>query len=158
MEIFVKANQNPSENFPCNLCYLIFKNEHTLNEHTVEIHSNIEGNNETESEAVSTVEISDVNSEKLSKSDDKVFHCNNYNFKSSSEHGIQIHKTKKHIHVCQFCYKKITNSVEKSNHVSECSSNTPYASPTYIPVQMRGQFPPRFPTRFPYRFPHSPMW
>ena len=98
------------------------------------------------------VQKSDKNTYNFNKSDDKVFQCNNCNYKSSSENGIKIHMSKKYIHVCQFCYTKFTNPVDKSRHVLDCGSYNPNDSPT------RGQFPPRFPPRFPQRFPNSPMW
>ena len=117
-----------TENFSCDLCDLIFNNKCKLIEHTDEMHSSKKVNNENE--AAPTKEKSDKNTSNFNKSDDKVFQCNDCNYKSSSENGIKIHRSKKHVAVLY----------------------NPYDSPT------RGLFPPRYPPRFPNRFPNSPMW
>ena len=156
IEKLEKNCENSSVNFPCNLCDIIFKTECKLDEHTADMHTNKEGNNESISEAASNIETSDKDTSNLAKPDEKVFQCDECTYKSSSENGIKIHKTKKHVHVCQFCYQKFKNSVDKSNHVSGCSSYYDPPSPIMSPI--RGRFPLRFPPRFPYRLPHSPMW
>ena len=49
---------------------------------------------------------------KFDKSDDKVIQCTECKFKLSLENEIQIHKTEKHLYVCQFI-----NSVAKQIHL-----------------------------------------
>ena len=155
LEAVEKINQNLTINFPCDICDLIFKSESKLIEHTQETHANKETLKENQNEPILVV--SEKSDSKLTKSDDKVFQCESCSFKSSSEHGIKIHKTKKHTHICQFCNQLFPNAVEKSNHTIECSvsyHNPPFSSPGPIV----GRFPPRFPPRFSPRFPPGPMW
>ena len=136
---------NLSATFPCDKCDLVCKNESELTEHTTKTHTNDE--NDTEEENVSACEEPNVtiSSVELSENitnnitnvvDDKVLQCEKCNFKSSSEHGLKIHTTKKH-------------------------SKFSYNSTMRTPVQNRGQFsprcPPRLPPRFPQSFPPYPM-
>ena len=78
------TKQKHNENFPCDLCDLIFNKKCKLIEHTDEIHTNTKQVN-NENEASPNVDKSD------NKPDDKVFQCNECNYKSSSENGIKIH-------------------------------------------------------------------
>ena len=94
----------------------------------------------------------------MKKADEKVFECDECKYKSSSEHGMKIHKTKKHVQRCQYCNQIFPNAVEKSNHLVGCDAMTAYYSPFRSPGPSRGNFPPRFPPRFPNRFPHGPLW
>ena len=73
-----------------------------------------------------------------------VFKCDICTYKSNSEHGIKIHKAKKHTYTCRCCYRNFTDQADYSNHTSECF-------PSYYDSPMRGsaQFPPRFPPNFP---------
>ena len=117
MEKFEKVYESQTVNYPCDFYYLIFKTEGKLNEHIGEKHDNQEGNDQSITEAASDTKTTENNISNLDNSYEKSFQCDECNFKSSSENGVKIHKTKKHIHVCQFCYKRFSNSVEKSEHV-----------------------------------------
>ena len=132
--------ENSSSIFPCDKCDLVFRTESELTEHTTKTHTN--DKNDTEEENVSACEEPNVtiSSVELSENitnnitnvvDDKVLQCEKCNFKSSSEHGLKIHTTKKH---------------------NQFSCNLPLMSP----VQNRGQFSPRFPPRSPQRYLRSP--
>ena len=131
---------------PCEVCDITFKNENKLKEHMDQIHNNKESNNESETQEedlnkdnVSDIEIisdeaasidvaSESNGSDLPKADEKTYKCDKCNFKSSSDHGIKIHKAKKH-------------------------SASDYYNSLYA-LSPRGHYPPRFPPRF----PHNPMW
>ena len=114
LENLEKTIEKLTLNYSCDKCELIFRNESQLTKHTTETHVN--KRSVTEEEYVSP--------SNLTEDQDKVFQCENCNFKTSSEHGLKIHKTKKH---------------------SQFSSN--------LPVQNRGQFSPRCPPRFPPKIP-----
>ena len=148
------AIENLTLNFSCDKCDLIFKNESTLIEHTIRDHENNEDKNVPEEEKVSasTAELNNKTDEKLTEDCDKVFQCEICNYKSSSEHGIKIHKTKKHSHFCHFCKQYLPNAAELKNHTFDCRRRF-YGSPMRSPVQYRNQFSHRFPPRFPPRSP-----
>ena len=116
LETLEKTIEKLTLNFSCEKCESVFRNKSQLDEHTTESHVNKRSVTEEEHESPSTV-------------DDKVFQCENCNFKSSSEHGLKIHTTKKH-------------------------SKFSYNSTMMSPVQNRGQFSPRCPQSFP-PFPMS---
>ena len=85
---------------------------------------------------------------------EKVFECNICTYKTKSEHGIKIHKAKKHTHTCRCCNKTFSDQDEYSNHTTECySTYNYYHSPMMSPVQFPPRFPPRFPHGSPSRFP-----
>ena len=83
-----KEIQKSTANFSCENCDLTFNSKSKLNEHTQEKHTNTENIILNESSTVSESEKTDST---LTKPDV----CN---YKSSSQNGMKIHKTKKHIH------------------------------------------------------------
>ena len=113
--------------FCCESCDYTFKTKNKLEEHTQEKHTEKENEDTIVGENdSSTVEISDKTDTNVTKSDEKVFNCDECNYKSSSEHGMKIQKTKKHVQRCQYCNQIFPNAVEKSNHLVGCDAMTAY--------------------------------
>ena len=98
---------------------------------------------------------------------EKVFECDICTYKTKSENGLKIHKTKKHTYTCRCCNINFTDEADYSNHTIECYStyryyDSPMMSPVRFPPRFPTRFPhespPRFPPRFPLRFPRSPLY
>jgi hypothetical protein len=123
-------------NSSCETCDSNSKDKYNIEEHTKK-HASTESSTVSDIEVISETVSIDVESESndgsdLPKVDEKTFKCDKCNFKSSSDHGIKIHKAKKH-------------------------SAQDYYNSLYA-LSPRGLYPPRFPPTYPPRFPHSPMW
>jgi hypothetical protein len=82
--------------------------------------------------------------------DEKVFECDICTYKTKSENGIKIHKTKKHTHTCRCCNQTFTDQELYSNHIGKCYSTYSYYD---SPMMSPGRFPPRFPPRYPHTSP-----
>ena len=155
LETLEETIENLTLHLFCDKFELVFRNENQPTEHTTESHVNKRSVTEEEHVSTSTVEMSSKTDENLTEDQDKVFQCENCNIKSSSEHGIQIHTTKKHSQFCHFCKLNFPNTADMKNHTFNCGKQF-YNSPMMSPVQNRGQFSQRFPQRFPPRFPMNP--
>ena len=85
------------------------------------------------------------------KPDEKVFQCDKRNYKSSSEHGIKIHKTKKHVidvNAATKCLLMLLIYQTVFCNLTQWQAIIHHLEP----LDQKGPLPPRFPSIFPQSY------